>query len=542
MKNKIKKILLLLTPPVILNLYYKIKRRKFPPIKRKNNKTSLCIITTKTFPINESFIKEKKVDIIRVELYMEWINPFNTRDIRKYQYNEFDFSPKGKTEIALDFTNFGLWTICINYYCNKKCIKKEAKAINIEAPEYNIAYLAATLPVEIFITKLWDITTHKSPTIIGLERVLINYEALPQNVFPFPLASKEELYTPYKGFNRYSQRLVSYIGTLHRLNPDAKFNLYLCDHQAYYSLALLYANGIPERNFKVFLLSDGIGSYWSFHSFFNQLNIEKTYCAMRDIWNFSKQKALESGVQEWKKESFVKCGNPCLSKAEPIKNNMVDLSNRFVYAYIMVKENSNFRWILHNPQLLKSSDMSITQLPNTIKKVNFVKGIRELEKHKSDLVSMTGINYSIFNKSCQKNKKICLFVCSFPPSPNDEKYIDKTMVRFGVEYDYYIKEHPWTTKDAKRIKRFESKGIIFIDPKIPTEFYLMINPRIYIAGYISALFLSIDLLESPTTQILSIWNSTECRIKTECLDFTAKTAMSIEKDKVVVYEKTNQIV
>ena len=350
---RLKKLLLLFIPPIILKIYRKIKYKYNLPSRKIYFRTSSHIVTEKKISLSEMIISENKIDKVRIESYMEWINPFSENDSRKYQYKELIVSVSNNTEIVLDFTNYGTWTICIDYLYEDKVIKKEIRTINVDAPEYNIGYLAATLPVEIFLTKLWDITASNRPTIIGLERVLLNYETLPQNVYPFPLASMEELNTAYRGYESYSQRLVSYIGALYRLNPEAKFNLYLCDHQAFYSLALIYANGIPEKNFKVFLLSDGLGSYSGINHVFNQPDSEKKYSTMKATWILSKQKALECGVQKWGQEVFVKCGDPCLAESKRLKNNLLDLSNKFAYAYVMSRENSNYRWILHNPQLLK---------------------------------------------------------------------------------------------------------------------------------------------------------------------------------------------
>ena len=534
--NNFKKKLIPFIPPVLLNYYYGIKRKKYPRI---YNKTSLNIIKTETIPVDNVYSVNNNVDRIKVEFFMEWVNPFVENDTRKYQHQELFFSPKEK-EIKLDFTSYGLWTVCIEYLCKEKAVKKEIKTIKIEAPEYNIGYLAATLPVEIFLTRLWDITSSDRPTILGLERVLINYGKLPQNVFPFPLASKEELYAPYRGFNNYSQRLVSYIGSLYRMNPDAKFNLYLCDHQAYYSLALLFANGIPEKNFNVFLLSDGTGSYWCFNNVFNRPDAEEIYNVMKNTWLLSKHKALECGVQRWGKEPFVTCGEPCMSQMKPRWDGKGDLSNRTAYAFVLTKENSNYKWILHNPQKLRFGNLDINALSDSVCKVNFVSEIKQLEAHKEELSKMLNIIYSYFNNSYKNNKKICLLMCSYPPLPTDEKYIDETMLRFGPEFDYYIKEHPWTKEDSKRTQKFSEKGIVFLDPKIPTEIYMMIDPQIYVAGYISSVFLSIDLLESPAKQVLAVWDSKVYDIKTDYLDFAAETAMSIENEKVVVYERTRQ--
>lgn len=525
-------------PPVLLDFYRRIKKITLP-VKSQNTRTSSQIVATRTIPIDKDILSKADVDRVKIESYMEWINPFDGDDIRKYQYNELFFSPKDNNEISLDFTNYGSWTISIGYFCRDNKVGEEIKKIVIDAPEYNIGYLAATFPVNIFLTKLWEITSSDKPTIIGLERVLIDYDKLPQHVFPFPLASREELYAPYKGFNNYSQRLVSYIGMLYRLNPNAKFNLYLCDHQAYYSLALMYANGIPEKNFTVFLLCDGTGSYWGFNNIFNNSDAEKKYKAMHDTLALSKQEALNSGVQEWGKETFVNCGNPCVSEMKPRWDGKGDLSNRTAYAFVFAKDNSNYKWLLHNPKWLKSPSKIVNPLPDNICKIDFSEAIKNLKNHKSELISMLGIDYSVFDNSLQNNKKICLLLSSYPPPPDEEKYVDKTLSFFGNEFDYYFKEHPWTPSDTKRQERLKAKGLTFLNPKIPTEFFMLINPNVYIAGFCSSSFLSLDLLGNPIKQVLSVWDSKYYIIKTDYLDFTAKTAMNLENGEVVVYEKTN---
>ena len=109
----------------------------------------------------------------------------------------------------MEFNNYGFWTLEIFYYCKGKTVTEETKTINIEASEYNIAYLAATLPVLLFLSYMWKISKKDSPTLVLLERILFDYNKLPENVFPFPLASKIELNTQYKGFEHSAQRMVS---------------------------------------------------------------------------------------------------------------------------------------------------------------------------------------------------------------------------------------------------------------------------------------------------------------------------------------------
>ena len=487
--------------------------------------------------LDKAIIDRKRVDAVRLTCYMAWENPFNCCDYRKYQYKESTYGLGAETAIPVEFTNYGLWTVEIRYCRNDRAVAKEVRTVKVEASEYNIAYLSATLPAEIFLINLWDITAADCPTVVGLERVLFDYNALPGNVYPFPLAKEEELTTAYKGFYSYSQRLVSYISMLYKMNHQARFNLYLCDHQAFYTLALMYSNGIPEENFSVFLLSDGTGSYEGFSYVFGNPDGIKTYNAMKDTWNMAKQMAKESSVQRWKKENFISCGNPAVSQTQKSECHMIELSNRLAYAYVITRESRNFTWILHNPEMLDAGDRALFPLAGSIKKIDFISGIRSLEQHRDELVRLLGLDCEVFKHSFSVGRKICMLFGSYPPSEDDKKYAEATIGLFGNKYEYYFKEHPRTVVSPERKKAAEERGIRFLDPKIPTEIYMMIDPEICLAGYLSSAFLSIGLLHNPAEQILSIWNEESPRIRTKCLDFTAKTAMCIKDNSVVIYDR-----
>ena len=531
----IRKTLLPFIPSSILRQYRKIKRY-FTSRDKKYAVIGTNIITRQIL-LDKAVIDRKRVDTVRLICYLAWENPFNCCDYRRYQYLENSYKLGNNAAIYVDFTNFGLWTVEIHYCRGNRTVAKEVKTVKVEAPEYNIAYLSATLPAEIFLINLWNITSAGRPTIVGLERVLVDYKALPKDVFPFPLATEEELNTAYKGFYGYAQRMVSYIEMLYSMNPDAKFNLYLCDHQAYFSLVFLYANRIPEKNFTIHLLSDGTGSYEGFKYIFGNNDAEQTYNAMKSTWELSKQEAGRTGVQKWRKESFIKCGNPSVSQTQKSDCQMIELSNRLAYAYVITRENPNVEWVLHNPEWLDSGDKVRFSLPESIKKIDFTEGIKSLENHREELIRMVGLDYSVFKQSCPTGKRICVFLGAFPPVQADMLYVDATIEKFGKDFDYYFKEHPRTVVDSNRKKAIEDRGIIFLDPKIPTEIYMMINADICLAGYSSSSFLSIGLLRNPHDQILSIWGTKERKVKTSCLDFEAKTAMNIENNTVIVYDR-----
>ena len=532
---EIKEKLLPFIPFSILKKYRKAKR--LIAGKRQNFlRTGNNFVLKKIIELDISIIREKKIDLIKIIQYINWVNPFNSSEFGKYQYQETIYRLGKKPEITIEFSNYGIWTVEIYYYQNGKKVAKEVCSINIESPEYNIAFLSATLPAEILLIDLWNITCKEKPTIVALERLLFNYSNLAENVFPFPLATEKELNTAYKGFNSFPQRMVSYIGMLYKMNPESKFKLYLCDHQAYYALAFLYSNGIPEKNFSVYLLSDGTGSYDAFTYIFGNLDADKIYGAMKGTWLLAKQKAREDGVQKWKKESFITCGNPCVAQTTESRNQMIELSNRLAYAYVITRESQNFKWILHNPKLLNTGNKIHFSLPDSIQGIDFVSGIRSLEQHREELIKMLGLNYSVFKKSYSSNKQICILLGSYPPSSVDIQYVDATINFFGKGYDYYFKEHPRTQAVLGRKKAIKDRGIMLLDSKIPTEIYMMIDANICMAGYLSSSFLSIGLLNKPQEQVLSIWGMKSRHVKTSCLDFIAKTAMQIEKKAVIVYD------
>lgn len=532
---KIRKVLLPFIPSPVLQQYRRIKRY-FVSKGRKFKPTGTNIAEIRRIQLNEALISEKQVDTVKIVQYLAWDNPFNTNEYGKYQFQEKEYKIEDNREIEVNFNNYGSWTLDILYYKGKRLVAKEERTIDVKAPEYNISYLSATLPVEIFLINMWDITSAKRPTIVGLERLLLDYNALPANVFPFPLATEEEMNTANTGFFSYAQRLISYIGNLYKMNPEAKFHLYLCDHHAYFSLAFLYANRIPEKNFIVHMLSDGTGSYEAFNYIFGNKGAEQTYNAMKVAWSLSKQEAVRTGVQRWRKESFVRCGNPSVSHTQESDSLMIELSNRLAYAYVMTRENTNFEWILHNPDLLDVGDRTHFPLVESIKKIDFVAGIKSLEQHKEELIRIVGLDYSVFKKSLETGKKICLACGPYLSSDDEIKYLNTIINYFGNSFDYYFKEHPRAQASSEREKEFDDLGIVSIDSKIPTELYMMINPDIYLAGYLSSTFLSVGLLKNPEEQILSIWGSKSRKIKTNCLDFTAQTAMNIEDGTVRVYD------
>lgn len=462
---------------------------------RKYNETGNNVALVKAISLDASVLDSLQIDSIKVSRYMSWQNPFREDDYGKYQYSEKVFPRPDTPKLELSFNNFGLWRVEIDYLKNGKVKKHDIQDVKVEAPEYNIVYLAATLPVIFYLSEMWGITNKNRPSIIGLERSLFNYNKLPDNVFPFPMASQKELDTPYSGFNRYAQRLVAYIGYLYRMNPEAKFHLYLCDHEGYFALALLYANKIPEKNFDVHLLSDGTGSYNCYKYIFKGDNSPEIFDKMQRTWELSKKKASEDGVQQWGKESFIKCGSPSVSERAQGKPMVIELANRMAYAYVLANSNSNFEWVLHDPALLG-------EYTGNIRKISFIDDNSTFKMHKEELAALLNIDYSLFDG---KRERKCILLGSLVPEIECEKRIEETLQQHGDKYSYFYKPHPMSKMTDEFKRKLEKLGICVLNSKLPPEFFMMTYPDIYLAGYYSSVFLSVNLLCNPKEQVLAIW-------------------------------------
>ena len=152
----IKKALFPYIPTWVLKIYHRIQF--LTPKERIHNQSSNNIVSTKKIILDTRVLKEKDVDTVKVIQYLAWQNPFIRNDYGKYQYKEETFNVEKNNEITIEFNNYGSWTLEIFYYCKGKTVTEETKTINIEAPGYNIAYLAATLPALFFLSYLWKIS------------------------------------------------------------------------------------------------------------------------------------------------------------------------------------------------------------------------------------------------------------------------------------------------------------------------------------------------------------------------------------------------
>lgn len=456
----------------------------------------------------------------------------NGERYRKHSYSQN--IDKNKV-INLEFSNFGEWTCVIDYYDNEnKKLKTETITRPVTAKSYNIGFLCATLPALNYVLSLGDISTPDAPSIFALERTLVDYTALPENSFPFPLASTEELNTQHTPFyNGYGKRVGDYIAMLYRLDPESKFNLYLCDHQCRYVLPFFYSNNIPEKNFYVYLLSDGAGSYKGFNTVF-KASADDTYAKMAESWKLAKQKAKEIGPQSDK----FNTGADSYSAGE-IKF-VKSFEWQFAYAYVMAKENTNIEWNLNRAQLLKYNGIQLCDkdtlsdgdnvIITSFNLGNKLKRIREKGKD-AELKRLVKYNDDALAPVLSANKKAFILLGTYPED-DLEQFIKATKKYFGDEYTYFYKGHPaypLYVGDDKFTLLNDTLQVKILDSTIPAEIFMFFNPEIYIGGYGSSTYFSNSFLTGGDDQFLTLWRY-DTRIYGTDKTVTAKIAMNIEND------------
>ena len=179
-------------------------------------------------------------------------------------------SAKGVDHSTELMARYGKYTLeIIATKGNNKQFKVETE-VSLSADKYIIAPISGSMPQLYFTLNLDEITNNgETPAFVWLARPdSWNWENLPENVFMMPTASREEVLT-HNNYDRMMEATKAYIADLYAINPDATFELYINDFNAYAYLDLLVGNSVPEENFYVTLLSDGGASYTAFNEAFN---------------------------------------------------------------------------------------------------------------------------------------------------------------------------------------------------------------------------------------------------------------------------------
>ena len=368
------------------------------------------------------------------------------------------------------------------------------KEIALSSDEYVIAPISGSMPQLYFTLNINEITKGGTvPAFVWLTRPdSWNWNKLPENVFAMPVVDIEEVLT-HNNYNRMVEVTDAYIEELYSIDPNSKFNLYINDFNAYLYMKLMAGNGIPEDNYYVTLLSDGGASYAEFNNAFDSDHPDfDAYAKYLEM--SAKLEALYAEVRETK-------------DYYPSAKFTVDTSEFRQYPYVAAKEKDNVEWWILRARegVLRSPDKDFI---NTVLNDDKTEGIIEERSFASPLAAMTedeketlrsfyNFKSETFQAAEQQGKRAMMILGSWANSENEpdfEAYVRFVKAYYGDEFVYYYKGHPNTptSNHPHKQKQLEELGLIDVESSINAELILFFYPDIYMCGYDSSTFMSVE--------------------------------------------------
>lgn len=404
----------------------------------------------------------------------------------------------GQSDYLMDFQNFGKYTVCVEFLKGSDSVTaSENVTVGIVASAYNFAPISATFPAVLFSLSLWDGTDfnitkdsdgNSIPTFAVFERAdSWDWSRMPENVYKLPTASDSDFSGVRWGGKVWLEtryKMASYIKDLYEISPHAVFNLYYTDNYVENMLLFLVANQIPESQYHVVLLSDGSGTYAYFNNTFK--NDDGTlYNNMRADWETLKEKTREEGVF-----------NPAWAKYANSSNLSVTCLPK--YAAVAAEDENVDWWVARtNGTFSIENDELLTKVKDncTVKGVSGMLSSVQATGHDKDFQMLYHFDTDMFGTAGETGKPVMLILGSIVSAEPDFKdYAKMVMQHYGSSYEYYYKGHPGTPTALHPSKQNEldELGITDVDSSIPAELILFFFPDIYMCGYDSSTFQSVE--------------------------------------------------
>ena len=437
--------------------------------------------------------KDQKVEISWQDQEITKLEITVKRDGKSDYKATFEGDELSDNKVELDLF-YGKHNVSIKATNAKNEVCSLTKEVAVSTDEYVIAPISGSMPQLYFTLNMNEITNEGTiPTFVWLARPdSWNWDNLPSNVYPMPNVDKSEVLV----HNNYDKMVAStnaYIKELYSINNNATFNLYINDFNSYLYLKLLVANGIPEENFYVTLLSDGGASYTEFNKAFNStdpaFDADAKYADMASKLDTLYAEVKTKGDYNWT-DSFT-----------------VDTSTFNQYAYVAAREKNNVEWWILRPRagVLCSPDedfinrvLNDDKTEGIIEERNFAKPLTDMnDDEKAALKSLYNFNNEMFEAAEKQNKKAMMFLGSWANAENEpdfEAYVRFTKAYYGDEFVYYYKGHPNTPTSNYPDKQaqLERLDLIDVESSINAELILFFYPDIYMCGYNSSTFMSVQ--------------------------------------------------
>ena len=449
-----------------------------------------------TLPNADALVESGKADRVVVDGVMNY-NGVITRQVT---------AEKALSELAqsgfafdLDFATYGKFSVTAKFYLGETLVATgDTQTLGIVADEYNIAPVSATLPVTFFSLSLWGEDSIRYaddggivPTVVLMERPNAwDWDNLPEGVYPLPFLSKEEVaYQPSDFteasdlFRDHASAMAAYVHDLYEMNPHSMFNLYLVDYYLGQIQSVLYANGIPQDQYTITVLSDGSFSYSRFNSAYSGANPVADHEARKAAWMQARDEAYATGMV-----------SPGFAMWEPASN-----------MYAAVDCEPSAEWWLARPALLQTAGDgnafgASAQANAKVVRFYIDRKLASLQESGGTAVeefkALYNFSESYFADAEAAGKQVMLFLGTTVASEGGSfsDYARFTMKFYGDDYQYYYKGHPGSPTDFHPAKQEELKalGITDVDSSVAAELILFFYPDIFLSGYTSSTYASLQ--------------------------------------------------
>lgn len=372
-------------------------------------------------------------------------------------------------------------------------------AIRVTSPHYNIALLNGTYPVTVFslqLLKMPELTG--SPTIVGLERGdAYDWDALPPNVYELPYVSAEDARSSL-GFHNLRPGLAAYVAELYALDPDSTFSFYFTDNYPELILQTVIANHIPQEQWSVVLLSDGAGTAALLNRAFAVDDPWDRYDDMAANWAELCAYVEKNGYNDSAVEALItyKGGDGIYQMLQ-------------LYPYVITREEDNVTWWVNrlrageNLAAIQAKDAAFAnEIVNSVTSfyTNSLLAALTTEEQQT-FKQLYHFNDEMFADAKRDNKKVMIILGTSKSGEGDRlyDYVRMTMTFYGDDYYYYYKGHPgWATSVVPErrvvLDKLADEGYELreLDCAVAAELILFYNPEVYISGWQSSTFDSIE--------------------------------------------------
>ena len=424
-----------------------------------------------------------------------------SHDDNSIKYRDTLNASYGELNGNLNFGNFGLFNnVSVKVYLiDGRTFNLNLSPLSVTSDHYNIALLNGTYPVLVYSLKINDITEGGNiPTFIALERnAAYDFEELPMSVYIYPNMSYSMATSGnFHGMRKYIQQ---YVSELYNLNQNSKFTLYAVDNYPEFILEFLVANRIPEENWNCVLLSDGAGTAGILSETFSTDNNKEIYSQMVKDWNQLKEYVYKNGYSSSNLLQFI---------SQRYENDSI-YSILARYPYVIVKTQSNVKWWVNrlrvNENLSKINEKDAEMAQDIVSSTvsyytnNLLKALTD--EQKIEFKKLYKFNDEMFSEAEKQNKKVMVILGTSWDGEKDTfyEYIKLTMLLYGNEYLYYYKGHPGypTSTYPKRqefLEKLNNEGysIYELDNAIAAEVIMFYNPSIYLSGWPSSTYDSVE--------------------------------------------------